>query len=800
MFWRQIPRATDVLGRPGDAAPPKPSPLPPSVQRSIPKPSAPPAPAEDSDAGPLSSRPRPRSRLSFSGGNAMRKAVQAVMADEREKKQRDDGGPPAAQQSMADVVVEAIDHERKKVKRGKGLGTILRRRKSVGELLKLKRPQQEEEGEPARITPYEEPARSSVSSSAGETSGSDSEGGGSNQQRRSKGYDHGALAERFVRTGLQPSSPRGDPPNVEARSQARPSRPLAAPHDSSPSSSDSSLPPVYIAPSPSAPRQFTPYAPRRLSPPASPFLPHPPSRPPSRLPSLPPPSLSRTRPSPTERRATMDHRLYEPRGDVASRPLPPARRDTSPAFPRYDPYEQALRRGVCFNFDEDDDERSSDGSSYLSPSSGEEDYDSDAASSLAPEPPSFVSYAPRHLAPTSSQMLGRTPSLLRWQTLPLAPTRPPSQLSFPPSPQSASPLRPSLANRAVGLSNLGNTCYINAVLQCVAATEPLAEFFLSGDYEKEINLQNPLATKGELARAFSHLLRGLLRGDRGFISPNRLRNVLARSSSLFHNAEQQDAHEFLLWLMDALQEEFNLVLAAPPAKANSPEREAELERLPEVVAADQEWAKYRERNDSVVVDFWQGQLRNRMECLRCHQTSTTFEPLHTLSLAIPPIGRQISLADCFDDFLREEIMDGENAWNCPSCKCPQPTSKRFLVARLPQFLIIHLKRFAAFDSFSSKIDVPVHFPLDGLELGGLLPPGAFSPQFRLNLPHERNTAYELYGVCAHYGDDGDGHYKAFVRRKTSWFEVDDERVAEVSEADVRETASTAYLLFYRTRS
>ena len=50
-----------------------------------------------------------------------------------------------------------------------------------------------------------------------------------------------------------------------------------------------------------------------------------------------------------------------------------------------------------------------------------------------------------------------------------------------------------------------------------------------------------------------------------------------------------------------------------------PEREAELERLPLQIASQQEWEVYKTRNDSLIVDFFQGQFRNRMECLTCNK-------------------------------------------------------------------------------------------------------------------------------------------------------------------------------------
>ena len=56
-----------------------------------------------------------------------------------------------------------------------------------------------------------------------------------------------------------------------------------------------------------------------------------------------------------------------------------------------------------------------------------------------------------------------------------------------------------------------------------------------------------------------------------------------------------------------------------PKFETTPEREAELERLPTQIASEQEWQLYRMRDDSLVVDIFQGQYRNRMECLTCHK-------------------------------------------------------------------------------------------------------------------------------------------------------------------------------------
>lgn len=89
-------------------------------------------------------------------------------------------------------------------------------------------------------------------------------------------------------------------------------------------------------------------------------------------------------------------------------------------------------------------------------------------------------------------------------------------------------------------------------------------------------------------------------------------------ASQFSGNEQHDSQEFLTSLLDGLHEDLNRVLHKPSNTA-TPEREAELEKLPVQIASEREWQIYRMRNDSLVVDFFQGQFRNKLECQTCHK-------------------------------------------------------------------------------------------------------------------------------------------------------------------------------------
>jgi ubiquitin carboxyl-terminal hydrolase 8 len=91
-------------------------------------------------------------------------------------------------------------------------------------------------------------------------------------------------------------------------------------------------------------------------------------------------------------------------------------------------------------------------------------------------------------------------------------------------------------------------------------------------------------------------------------------------ASQFGGSEQHDSQEFLSFLLDGLHEDLNRILNKPTHEVSAT-REDELEKLPQQIASEQEWKIYRMRNDSIVVDFFQGQFRNRLECQTCGKAS-----------------------------------------------------------------------------------------------------------------------------------------------------------------------------------
>jgi len=162
----------------------------------------------------------------------------------------------------------------------------------------------------------------------------------------------------------------------------------------------------------------------------------------------------------------------------------------------------------------------------------------------------------------------------------------------------------------------------------------------------------------------------------------------------------------------------------------------------------------------------------------------------------------VSLDQCFETFTNPERLDERNMWYCSSCKEHVKALKTMKLWRLPNILIVHLKRFAFKHTLRrEKLDTFVDFPVDGLNMEPHCAK-ATSSFIDENVPAE----YDLFGVINHYGRLGFGHYTAFARQwdehsmSNTFAAFDDSSVTSIGTRTHEAISSAAYVLFYRRRS
>lgn len=186
-----------------------------------------------------------------------------------------------------------------------------------------------------------------------------------------------------------------------------------------------------------------------------------------------------------------------------------------------------------------------------------------------------------------------------------------------------------LVNGAVGLCNLGNTCFMNSILQCLSHTKGLTQVFLDGRYKSQINRDNPLGHGGKVVEVYADLMKDIWSNNYTKISPYNFKHTIGEFKPQFSGYQQQDSQEFMSFLLDGLHEDLNRIQKKPYVKT------LESKGRSDDTVAREALRRYLLRNDSEIVDLCFGQLRSHVICTNCGHESTTYDPYSSVSLPIP---------------------------------------------------------------------------------------------------------------------------------------------------------------------
>jgi len=385
-----------------------------------------------------------------------------------------------------------------------------------------------------------------------------------------------------------------------------------------------------------------------------------------------------------------------------------------------------------------------------------------------------------------------------------------------------------------GLRNLGNTCFMNSIIQCISASGLLLTYITEKRFLPhliaKIKEQHPELEGEDLEKQCKQtmtyqlyrLLRGMWSGNFA-ISPTSFKKMVDKRVSFFGGTSQHDSQEFLALLLDTIHEELatkkridyskidpgvNALLSKRKATSNAIEATDDDEVKKQIKNEYREyikmyekefvltksyitWQSYTKKSHSIITELFTGLYYSKVICSECDYRSDTFEPFTLISLPIPESDEKVSLNDCLSTFTKCETLKGDEKWKCKHCDKKVEATKTISLWTLPPILVIHFKRTVKKGYRKEKISTEIDFPISGLQLDD-----QFSELHRPNV----SPKYDLYAISNHTGMPDGGHYFSYCQNMINkkWFEFNDRHVLHISDENSI-VSDKAYVLFYKRR-
>ena len=350
----------------------------------------------------------------------------------------------------------------------------------------------------------------------------------------------------------------------------------------------------------------------------------------------------------------------------------------------------------------------------------------------------------------------------------------------------------------IGLQNIGQTCYMNATLQCLSNIEELTRFILNYNFMFINPLTKPLSIY------YWDLLRNLFFPNKEvqlhkYYAPYNFKDIIGKMNPLFQGFQAADAKDLLFFILETLHDELNLI-----NNFNKNNFNMNINMNDPNIVFQLFTYEFLSKNNSIITYLFYGFNQSYLKCLNCKSIKYSFQ---SFNITIIPLikayyyklkkyghdNKILNINDAFESLEQEDFFDGDNMIYCNNCKQLSNAYHKQVIYRTPKILIVVLNRG------KGNLDYQGEFEFESeLDLS--------------NIIHDKNwvTKYYLFGVISHIGESGSsGHFIAFCRNKpkTLFYCYNDAGVFQLknnndnaygkNQPNNINEKRTPYILFYR---